>query len=108
MNTDKQRQDAYWKKTKELSNKIEEKKYTPNIRRKHIKDRVSFSIERKEHETLDHIGKFLGLKEKRPAHKALIILIDKFIEDNQKEFTEFTNLQNKLKELTNKINKKYK
>ena len=111
MNTDKQRQDVYWKKTKELSNiykKTEEKKCTPNIRRKHMKDRVSFSIERKEHETLDRIGKFLGLKEKRPAHKALIILIDKFIEDNQKEFTEFTNLQNKLKELTNKINKKYK
>jgi len=59
------------------------------LRRKIVQTKMSFSIQRKEHETLAFIGKFLGLKEKRPAHKALSILIDKFIQDNHKEIKNY-------------------
>ena len=60
---------------------------------------MSFSIKRKEHETLAFIGKFLGLKEKRPAHKALSILIDKFVQDNHKEIKDYIEYIKKEKKL---------
>tara|TARA_Y100000114_G_scaffold141083_1_gene146539 strand:+ start:366 stop:614 length:249 start_codon:yes stop_codon:yes gene_type:complete len=65
-----------------------------------VKDKVSFSIKRKEHETLDFIGKFLGLKQKRPAHKTLTFLIDKFLQDNHKEITNYIEHIKKAEQLS--------
>ena len=114
MNTDKQRQDAYWKKAIELSNKIEELKDTPKLSVKKRPDGVTvtktgrksfcFTIYKQEHIILDLIGKFLGLKQKRPAHAALSTLIDKFIQDNYEELITFIKIKHLEEELDNKRN----
>ena len=114
MNTDKQRQDAYWKKAIELSNKIEELKDTPKLSVKKRSDGVTvtktgrksvcFTIHKQEHLILDLIGKFLGLKQKRPAHSALSILIDKFIQENYEELITFIKIKHLEEELDNKRN----
>lgn len=114
MNTDKQRQDAYWKKTIELSNKIKELKDTPKLSVKKRSDGVTvtktgrksvcFTIHKQEHIILDLIGKFLGLKQKRPAHSALSTLIDKFIQDNYEELITFIKIKHLEEELDNKRN----
>ena len=114
MNTDKQRQDAYWEKTIELSNRIEELKSTPKWSVRKRPDGVTvtktgrksfcFTIYKQEHLILDLIGKFLGLKPKRPAHAALSILIDKFIDDNYEELITFIKIKHLEEELDNKRN----
>ena len=114
MNTDKQRQDAYWKKTIELSNRIEELKSTPKWSVRKRPDGVTvtktgrksfcFTIYKQEHLILDLIGKFLGLKPKRPAHSALSILIDKFIQENYEELITFIKIKHLEEELDNKRN----
>ena len=106
--------DAYWEKTIELSNKIEELKSTPKLSVRKRPDGVTvtktgrksfcFTIYKQEHLILDLIGKFLGLKPKRPAHAALSILIDKFIDDNYEELITFIKIKHLEEELDNKRN----
>lgn len=106
--------DAYWEKTIELSNKIEELKSTPKLSVRKRPDGVTvtktgrksfcFTIYKQEHLILDLIGKFLGLKPKRPAHSALSILIDKFIQENYEELITFIKIKHLEEELDNKRN----